>query len=278
MWEFLKDLAIAAIGFFSNERTNQTNLELSEQQREYDERMVNQQNEYNTYSAQAERMRAAGYNPSSIGMSGGQVLSASHNGYQLPSINDPFLGASNSLLSLASAFNQKEEGNDKRTFRSERLEQIKQQNEKYRQEIVMLGLDQRAQQIANSYADAINEISLNEGAARIDKTRAEINEINQRIEESQQYILKKLPEEVRDLVLKNKLNVLEQDKIVAEIQRIYAEKSNIEQDTVLKANQSVTEQAMQLHYDTESVKNIKETESLQYQIQMYLDTWDEQID
>ena len=225
----------AAAGWLSQERTNQTNEELSQQQREYDEHMVDKQNEYNTPSAQAERMRAAGLNPNALGMSsGGVALGASHNGYQLPSANDPFLSASNSLLSLASAFNQKEEGTDKRTFRTEKLEQIKQQNEKYRQEIVMLGLDQRAQQIANSYADAINEISLNEGVARIDKTRAEINEINQRIEESQQYIIHKLPEEVKELVLKNKLNVLEQDKIVAEIQRVYAQVRNLDSAAILR--------------------------------------------
>lgn len=273
--------APAVIGWLSAERTNQTNRELSEQQMQHEENMMDKQNAYNTPANQAERMRQAGLNPSAIGMSGGMSVagnvSASPNGYQLPAQVDPFLSVSNGLLNLASGFNQEEEGRSKRTFRSEQLEQIRQQNEKYRQEIVMLGLDQRAQQISNSYADAVNEISLNEGAARIDKTRAEINEINQRIEESQQYILTKLPEEVRALVLKNKLNVLEQDKIVAEIQRTYAQTANLEQDTELKLAQEATENVKQRELSTSSNLNEEQAKSVQQQIQLYLDTWDEQI-
>ena len=108
MWGAIASVLAAVAGgvisYLSTERTNETNRELSQQQQEYDEKMVDKQNQYNDPVRQSERMRLAGLNPSAIGMANGTSVtgnySASPNGYQLPAQMDPFLNASNGLLSL----------------------------------------------------------------------------------------------------------------------------------------------------------------------------------
>ena len=192
--------------------TNLANRQISQEQMQHEKDMVDYQNDYNLPANQMQRLKDAGINPTSLGMGTGMLVggntSASPNPYTSAYMQDPLASVSNSMLAQMQAQESGENALSERTFREERLRNLQLNNDKYMEEIVMLGLDQRAQQIANDYAAALNEVALNEGAARIDRTRAEINEIEQRIEESQQYILQKLPAEVQKILSEAKINVL----------------------------------------------------------------------
>lgn len=267
--------------FLSSLITNLTNGQISQSQKVHEEEMVDKQNEYNLPVNQMQRLKDAGINPTTLGMGQGTVVqgntSASPNPYTPYFMQDPMSVASNSFLSMMSGQKAKEEAKSEDTFREERAKNIELQNKKYLEEINLLGLDARAQQIANDYANSLNEIALMQGALNLNKTEAEIAEINKNIEQMEEYILHKLPAEVQKLISENKLNILEQDKVLAEIQRIYADTENIQEDTELKQAQQVTEQ-------TQAYKNLGEGATMQAnlpkvqkEVQFYLDTYEDAL-
>lgn len=267
--------------FLSSLFTGFSNRQISQEQKEHEVDMMNMQNQYNLPVNQMQRLKDAGINPTSLGMGQGTVIqgntSAAPNPYTPYFMQDPLGAASNSFLSMMSGQKAKEEAKSEDTFREERAKNIELQNKKYLEEINLLGLDARAQQIANDYANSLNEIALMQGALNLNKTEAEIAEINKNIEQMEEYILHKLPAEVQKLISENKLNILEQDKVLAEIQRIYADTKNIQEDTELKQAQQVTEQ-------TQAYKNLGEGATLQAnlpkvqkEVQFYLDTYEDAL-
>ena len=69
------DLLSGIFSGFSQDSANQTNIQLARENREWQEKMWEKTNEYNTPAAQIERMKAAGLNPALM-YSQGQVGNA----------------------------------------------------------------------------------------------------------------------------------------------------------------------------------------------------------
>ena len=57
------DVASGVLGLNAQQKANEANIALAREQMQWQEKMWNKQNEYNTPSAQMERFRAAGINP-----------------------------------------------------------------------------------------------------------------------------------------------------------------------------------------------------------------------
>ena len=271
------------VGYMSSERTNQTNRELSLQQQAYDEKMFDKQNQYNDPVHQSERMRLAGLNPSAIGMANGTSVvgnySASPNGYQLPAQLDPFLNASNGLLSVASAFNQYQSGKDSQTLRQARLDEIRATVDNLKANATKLGVDADGQRIINKYADEMNkwavagqkaEVAVKRASARL--TDAQFKSVQQdlsmyKIKVSQ--ALKSL-ELTQSEIDNNYLNLdwvaskilsthAETNKLNAEANLINAQTSKTEAETGL-----VNAQTVKTESDIETAQS-----SLPYILQQY---------
>ena len=92
------------ISYASSERTNQESLSRQLQNQDWQEQMMDKQNEYNSPSAQMQRLSEAGINPSVSFMQGANVAntSAGVNSSPLAPIVDPATLLGN--LNLGSAY------------------------------------------------------------------------------------------------------------------------------------------------------------------------------
>lgn len=95
-WAAIAAIAASVIGsvvnFFSTKSTNEKNAELMREQNEFNASQVDKQNAYNSPSAQVERVKAAGLNPSFFFGSGAGIVntqSSAASGSGLPSLVAP---------------------------------------------------------------------------------------------------------------------------------------------------------------------------------------------
>lgn len=241
MWE-LAAYAVMAIGsLISTLATNRTNKQLSQEQRSWEENMQSKENAYNAPDNQVERLNQAGINPIAGTMSNGISVSgntsAFHGSYQLPNIYDPMSMLGSSGSSLGSAFNAFQQGLSDKTFRSARLEQINQQNNKLREDVRLTGASADAQIIANKYADERELWALKNQKVSYKLSYSEISKNNMTV--------KQLAQNIKNLILEGKetqsnidLNVLRLDEVAAHIAQMKAETKGVEQHAALEAAQT----------------------------------------
>lgn len=268
-------------GLASSLLSSASNIALSERQKDYNKSVQDDINEYNLPANQIARLKEAGINPTTLGMGQGYTVagnqSAEQNPYQLPQLVDPMQAASNSLLSMMNAEESGEKAESERSFREVRIENIRTESEKYRQECNMLQLDQRAQQIANEYADALNEIAVLKGRLDLDLEAWQIEELQTGIEKMQYELYNLLPQQLKESKSRTELNTLEQDKVVALIQSIYKdiEKADAEIENI--EAQTETEQNRQEALSADAIESRANAKSVTQQIEFFLDTYDDRV-
>lgn len=270
---------IALFGLLSSLHTNQTNSQLSAEQRQWSEQMQDKQNEYNTPALQVQRLREAGISPSSLSMGNGMQVtgntSAPVNQYEIPQMLDPMSLASNSLLSVMSANKARAEAKTEDDSREVRIAEIKGQMEVYREQVAMLQLDQRGQQIANEYAAVMNEVAVAKDLSEIGLNDANVRHLDSLTETNLYKLRECLPKEVQLLVDQHKLNVLEQDKVVAEIEKLLQEKENLTYERELIRQETYTEMDKQETLSAQGDEAIQRAEYVKNQIKLFLDTYDD---
>lgn len=239
MWEILAYALIAAGSVLSTYFTNKQSKEESDKQRLWQENMMDKQNEYNRLTNQFERAEEAGVNPLAMTMGNGLSVSGntsvSPGNYQLPNILDPMSMLGSGASNLASAFSSAQQGLSDKTFRGARLDQIEQQSNKIREEIVNLHASTDAQLIANKYADELNLWAIAGKKADVSLTYAQVASTNQ--------IARKTAQEIKNLVTENfktgtdiQLNYLNMHDVLAHISSQY-------KDIELKDSEIVKNQA-----------------------------------
>ena len=185
MGSALMALMYIAAGLVSTIYTNKANKSSMQSQQDWNEDMMNKQNEYNLPSNQVQRLQDAGINPTSLGMGQGMQVSgntsATANPYNLLPMSDPFSMASNSLLSNMSAFKAQQEGKTDMSLRQLRFEQMQVENESLRQQAINWNLSNEAQIILNKYLDAREQYALLGEKANLNLTYSQISELNQKI-------------------------------------------------------------------------------------------------
>lgn len=260
------------LSLISTIHTNQSNRQLAEEQRNWSEQMQDKENEYNLPENQMNRLREAGISPMALQMGKGFDVSgntsASVNPYQVPQMLDPMSIASNSLLSMMSADKARAEAKTEDDAREVRIANIREQTNKYKEEVVMLGLDAVSQQIANDYAGILNEVAVAKNLSDIGLNEANISYLDS-LTDTNLYKLKEvLPQELQLLVDKHELNILDQQEVVARIQ-------NINADTTLKKEETLTEIEKQHNLKTESDLLASEDEDVRNRIKLFLETYDD---
>lgn len=275
-------LAITAIGtLFSILSTNRANKNVMHEQQNWQESMVDKQNEYNTPANQVDRLNSAGINPIAGTMSNGMSVSgntsASPNSVNSPNMLDPMSAIMSSILNLGTAFNQGAQGKTANSLRELQRQQIQAETAQYMANVQKLGVDTKGQIIANEYADALNQLAVDNALATKEMTYQQIAESKSLIKKMTYELENVLPQQVKESVSRTSLNVWDQKKVIAEIERIDFEKENIQADTSLKDAQATTEGLKQSNIAVDTEQKMTQTESVEQQIQMYLDCWDDLV-
>lgn len=273
------ELLVALLSLFSTLSTNQSNRQLSAEQRDWSESMQDKQNAYNTPSAQVQRLREAGFSPNSASMGNGLAVSgntsASPLPYQVPQMLDPMSLMSNSVLQMMSGRKAEAERKTEDSARDARINEIKKRADQYEAQTALLGLDAVSQQIANEYAAQMYEMSLAKGLSEIGVNEEQAKNLSSLTDKNLAYLSQVLPKELQLMADKHQLNVLDQEETVAQIQKLYAE-------TELTTEQQTTELGKQQLLDAQTVETQKRGElegaqasDVKAHVQMYLDKYDE---
>lgn len=275
----LASILVAGITYASNK-------DLMEKQQDYNKDMLEQQNEYNTPSAQMERLKEAGVNPSTLAMNGGQsVMNQSASPLPFNPLPTDFSSIGNMMTSLSNSKLQFSQARTEDLLREERYNNLKLQNDQYVANIQKIGVDIKGVQIANEYAAALNEVSLMKSRSEIGLNFHQIAIAKKEIEKMKFQLEQVLPQEVKESVSRENLNLLEQEKVVAEIERIFYQNEQSEAETAesvarkdLLEAQTKTEQSTQDLLEQQT--NLAETQNqyLDKQVQLFLDTYDQQVE
>lgn len=295
MWELLAYALLAAGSLYSAYKTNKTNKEIYENQNAFNEQMQDKQNEYNLPSNQVDRLKDAGINPVAGLMSNGLSVSGNtsapiNQSTAFPFV-DPMTQLSNNALSLMNSYKMNAEGKTANSLRQYEIDRIKAQTSDYLANVAKLGVDTKGQMIANDYAVALNELALSKGKSEISYTYQQIATLRAQEDKLKYEITSVLPQQVQESISRTGLNVLEQDKVVAEIERIFYEEENLSSQTALNQSeieknaasvglmeaQTATETARRENIEVSTDVAKSEKTSLDQQIQLFLDTYDSQI-
>ena len=221
--DVLASLVGPVLSYFGQERTNEANAELVEQNQQWQEKMIDKQNEYNSPANQMQRLKDAGINPATFGMASGNLASGNLSGSPNAS---PVIPQSNSLGNLSSdihhimsAFQSQQEGLDKKTFREVTLEKTQEEINQLKANTELIGLNAQAQQIVNTYAAAREQYAIAEADGRVKKLFSDMNlnlrqmsYLNSQIKEIEFRISEVLPVEINKIVADTGVSYLEQDK------------------------------------------------------------------
>lgn len=207
----------AVLTIVSTNKSNSEAMSRQIQNEDWQESMMDKQNEYNTPSAQTERLKEAGINPSVAYMHGSQVANTSAGVSSVPigPVFDPATILGN--LDLGKAYESIEQGLDIKTTREARLAHILRENDSLKANADFVGAQTVEQNIINRYSDA-REILAREGQ----RTQLGINYYQRSLLKNQsskmEYeLINILPVQLQTLINQGKLQVLDMDKVVAEI-------------------------------------------------------------
>lgn len=271
----------AAASIASAAIQNNQNKEIMEQQQEWQEEMMDKQNEYNTPANQMARLEDAGINPATIGMASGSVqggnLSASPGNYSTFPASNLLGNVSGDLGSLMNAFKSGEEGLSEKTLRQQRLDNLEAQTEQLLASANSLNVSSAGQEIINRYIEAEKEFGLKGFQANLDLTYQQIAELKTRTASAQYQLENVFPAEVKKLLSEANVNYWDAKQVLANIEKISAEKENIDVNTDLAREKITTEQIAQEGGD---LQNRLTGEQLKYYsdiTERYLQKLDEEI-
>ena len=217
--------------------TNVQNSQINKDSQNWQEQMMDKQNEYNDPSNQVDRLQKAGINPIAGTMSSGLSVSgntsAQHGTPSMIPMQDLMTALSGNSSLLGSAFKSSQEGKSELTYRQARLEQIQNQNAQLVASAKQLNASADAQLIANKYADMRELWALRESKSRVQLNYSTIAANRQTMRESAQRIRNMLKE--ADLLdTQIDLNYLSMDEVLAHIDESRARTENFKKDTELK--------------------------------------------
>lgn len=275
----LASILVAGVTYASNKN-------LMDKQQNYNKEQLDLQNEYNTPSAQMERLKDAGINPSTSFMHGGQtVMNQSAQPLPFNPLPTDFSSLGNMMSSFSNSKLQFSQAKTEDLLREEKYNNLKLQNEQYVANIEKIGVDTKGVQIANQYASALNEVSLMKSRSEIGLNLRQMAIAQKEVEKMKYELENVLPQEVKESVSREKLNLLEQDKVVAEIERIYYQNAQSEaetQESVARKDlieaQTKTEESEQGLLEQEANLAESQNKYLDKQVQLFLDTYDEQVE
>lgn len=261
--------------------TNISNAALSERQADRNEQLMDKQNEYNLPVNQINRLKEAGINPASLSMGNGMQVngntSAAVNPYTVLSMLDPMSIASNSALSGAKA-------NETNSLLEERRKNIAAETAKYEADIKFLGVNTLGQQIANDYAAALNEAAITKSYSEVGLNWFQCMELKQSVKNMQFELEKVLPQQVKESESREKLNVMDQQRVVALIQNIKAdtELKDVQKDlTEMQAESEGVHASLMAQQIEQSAAATEQSEAftdeIRKQVDFYLQTWDDQV-
>lgn len=250
--------AISAIG------TTITNIFMSQQQKQYNEQMQDKQNQYNSPSAQLERLKSAGVSPNSLTMGNGSVVtgnqSAPLNPYQLPNVQDPMSMITNSMLSAA-------QGQTENEMRELRKFEAAAQIQTLEANLKKIGVETEYQSILNTFAAAKERAAIVGQQFQNKLTWYQTNKVRQEAKNLVYQLEQIFPEELKKLVSETKLNASQLDLLVEQIAKLKAETANIEQTTEQSEAQEQLIQAQTEQQQKETSQYDKLTEKILAQYQ-----------
>lgn len=207
--------------------TTAGNIALSERQRKQNEALQDKMNQYNLPVNQVQRLKDAGINPNSLSMGAGSSIpgntSAPVNPYSTPDLADPMSLISNSFLAM-------QQGTTEDQMRELRKQEAVANIEVLNQNAQKIGVDAQYQSILNTFAAARERAALVGQFRNNDLSLWQTAKVKQEARQLAKYVDEVMPEEIKQLILNQKLTVGQLDQIVATI-------ANIEQDTSLKGVQ-----------------------------------------
>ena len=230
-------LTSAVIGYYSAENTNKASAERQKDNEAWQESMMDKQNEYNSYSAQMDRLKEAGINPATAFMGQSSVVgnqSAGVNSSPLLPVVDPAISMGNLMSAMSGTYKSIEEGIDIKSTREARIAQTLADAEQLRSDANYLGAKSSEQLIINKYADARENLAREGQKSQIhlNYRQSALFKANER--QFTYNVEKILPEELKLKVQQGKLNLLDMDKVIAEI-------ADLKRSASLKEAQTKTE-------------------------------------
>ena len=206
----------AVLTLVSTSSTNKESMNRQIQSQNWQEDMMDKQNEYNTPSAQAERLKEAGINPSVAYMNGATVAntSAGVNSTGISPVIDPATVLGN--LDLGKSYESITQALDIKTTREARLAHILRENDSLKANADFVGAQTVEQNIINRYANAREMLARQGQKSQLDINyfqRSILKKSDSKLEYELTHIL---PEQYQLLVNEGKLQVLDMDQVVAQ--------------------------------------------------------------
>lgn len=247
--------------------TNAANERLMKEQQAYNERMMDKQNAYNSPAAQMERMKEAGMNPAALGMGENGTAAGGSSASALPTTllpkQDYMTAASNSFL-------QMQQGISEKSLRQVRMDNIEAQTKQLLQDTELLGVNAESQRIYNQYAGDLYEWELQGRKANVKLTYAQRAEIKQSIREMKYRLENLLPQELKESISREKVNILSLEEMTTHIMSMKA-------DTKLKESQNLTEMSQQGLNEAETAKTWQEEEQIRLLVENFSTTYAAEI-
>lgn len=259
---------------------NKASKDMNKDSQAWNEKMVNESNEYNTPAAQMQRMQDAGINTAMMGESGAStVLSGSRSASPLsPSLLPMVNPFSQFGGSASSSFSNYAKGKSDLSLLDAQKQQIIENTQKLRAETANIGLSSEAQSIINKYADARELWAINGMKADVHLSYAQQAHFNQLVKESQYNLTNILPAELQKIVSETNKNVLDLDVMLAQIRDYEASAEYTKAQTGLTGLQADQISAQTEQIQTQTSLTQQESENYQKLTDKYLEKYGAEID
>ena len=272
--------AITAAGLISTYFQNKKDDERIKQQQDWQESMMDKQNEYNLPVNQVEREQAAGIYRNTNAMANGSLIGGSSVGVGgsglLPASN-PLLGGANGLLSFMQAHNQNQDALDKQTLREARLKEVQATIDNLKANSEMLGINTEGQRIINQYIAAEKTWAIKNQKAQFDLTLAERSRLNKEVDKLAFEINSLLPAEKQLKESENRKVLLDLDYTTALISSIKSDVKKTEAETGLIEAQSENERLRSEQIQAETSLTDEQVIQSRQTLEKILDKYDAEI-
>lgn len=277
----LTDFLAAGLNLIGANETNDAQYRQQKRQREWEEHMVEKQNEYNSPVNQMKRLEEAGINPASTFMSGATSVSgntsASPNSVGLAPLENPVTAATNAFLLSKQAANLEAKTKTENQLRDAQYQNLLAQNKQTLANAELIGLNAANQKTLNEFTAAKETWFLRNEKAKFNLTFSQRNQVNQQIKSMKYELENILPEQLKLLVQQGKLNVLDMDRVVAELESIKANTEKTKAETELTQAKTDTEGITQNNLIANTQLTYEEYEKVKLDVEKYLDRFNAEI-
>lgn len=267
----LAAVVTAGATYLGAKNTNKTNRQINESNNAFNAEEAEKTRDWNDIGQQMQRAQDAGVNPVAIAQSqgglnfGGTSNAQAQASTPLP-VTNPFAGISSVMEAVSSGSLDIAKATTENRMRDVEYQSRVAQIDQTKATVANLTANTASVQISNKYLDAVNQAELAQAKSQTHLNYRQSANVDKYTEVADFQLRNTLPAEMVQYADQHKINLLNQEEIVAHIGNIYA-------DTILKGQQGelLNAQTQLTNSQTEgqNLDNLKTAETLDLYLQQY---------